>query len=134
MSITFPFEEALSPSVGKIKRPIAKVELYNKKLNFWVPYTMIVDTGADYTIVPIHLVDFLNINLETETKLTITRGIGGLVNIFLLKGRIKAKVGYFERNIKLGIINSIKTPALLGRYGFLETFKVVLENFTTTFS
>ena len=52
----------------------------------------------------------------------------------LLKYNIKAKIGSFERSIVLGIIDNYHIPPILGRYTFLETFKLTLENFITTFS
>lgn len=134
MNARFPFKKVFSTILGKIKRPIAEVELFNKKLGFWVPYSMVVDTGADYSLIPKHLTQILNIDLKNDTKAVTTLGIGGQARVFLLKKHIKAKIDHLERSIILGVIDNIYTPPLLGRYAFLETFKVVLEKFTTTFS
>src|SRR3989344_1480097 len=106
MTVGFPFKEELSPVLGKIKRPIAKVELYNSKIKIWADFTMIVDTGSDYTIIPRHLADFLNINIKDECRPIITKGIGGKARVFLLRKPIRARIGYFERSIVLGIINN----------------------------
>mgnify|MGYP001612176544 CR=1 FL=1 len=75
-----------------------------------------------------------NIDIKSETINATMLGIGGQARVNLLKERIKARIGKLERTIVLGIIDSYRIPPILGRYAFLETFKVVLEKFTTTFS
>lgn len=134
MSIVFPFEEEFSILFGRIKRPIAKVSFYDRKSNSWKSITMIVDSGADYSLLPKYLAEVIDININKDTKKIQTQGVGGGETVYLLKKKIKIRIGEYEREIILGIINSNNIPPLLGRYTFLETFKVVFEKFKTTFS
>lgn len=134
MSITFPFRTETSSLLGIIKRPIAKVAFYNKKLRSWKVVEMIIDTGADYTLIPKYLAQVIGIDIGKETIPIKTQGVGGQETVFLLKNRIKVRIGNYERSIMLGVINNNHIPPLLGRHTFFETFKVIFEKYTTTFS
>lgn len=82
---------------------------------------MVVDTGADFTILPRHLVQKLRISLEKDCIKDQTFGVGGEQAIYLCKQRIKAKIGDIERDVPLAFFDNNEVPALLGRLGFLET-------------
>ena len=122
MDVKFPFEDNGIGKFGRIFRPIAKVTLMSLKENLSVDVWMIVDTGADYTILPRHFSKKLRISLERDCFKDITYGVGGEQIIFFLKKRIKASVGHLKRKIPLAFLDSNEVPALLGRLGFLETF------------
>ena len=83
---------------------------------------MVVDTGADYTILPRHFSEKLRISLERDCIKDVTFGVGGEQAVYFLKRKIKAKIGHLERDIPLAFLDSNEVPALLGRLGFLETF------------
>lgn len=122
MDVKFPFEKIGNSFFGIIHRPIAKVSLQSNKTNVWEETWMVVDTGADFTILPRYLSEDLNISLKNDCIKDVTVGVGGKQTIFLCKLKIKAKVGDIERNIPLAFFDSNEVPALLGRLGFLETF------------
>lgn len=133
MSVTFDFREYLSSIFGKIKRPVAEVLLKNSKDNLWYPLTMLVDTGADYTLLPPSSAVTLGINLSKDCNLINTQGVGGTSRVYFLKRKIEAKIGNYHRNIPIGFTNNNSIPPLLGRQRFLETFKVTFEKFKVTF-
>ena len=83
---------------------------------------MVVDSGADFTILPRYLSEDLEISLEHDCIKDTTAGVGGEQAIYLCKERIKAKLGHYERNVPLAFFDSNEVPALLGRLGFLEKF------------
>lgn len=132
--IVFDFNEGYSFLFGKIRKPIAEVKFFNKKKNIWQSITMIVDSGADYSIIPKYQAEYIGIDIKKETKEIQTQGVGGKAKIYLLKNKIKIKLGDFERSIMLGIIDNNIVPPLLGRYTFFETFRVLFDKYTTTFS
>lgn len=134
MNIAFPFKEEESPILGKIRRPIAEVQFQSLKNNIWQSIEMIVDSGADYTLLPRFLSQQLEVDLNKETNRIKTKGIGGIQSVFLLRRKMKVKLGLFERWIMVGFANDDFLPPLLGRHTFFETFKVIFEKFTTTFS
>lgn len=124
MAVSFPFEDLGSSFFGTVYRPVAKVSLQSPKQNIWTTAWMVVDTGADFTILPRYLIQDLGISLENDCVKDTTFGVGGTQGIYLYKYKIKAKIGNLERNIPLAFIDSNEIPALMGRLGFLETFDV----------
>ena len=122
MDVKFPFEDNGEGIFGHILRPVAKVTLRSPHIDKFVDVWMIVDTGADHTILPRHFSEKLRISLERECFKDITFGVGGEQTIYFCKNKINAKIGPFERNIPLAFFDSNEIPALLGRLGFLETF------------
>lgn len=118
----FPFEDNGSHHFGHIFRPIAKVlfesPIIAKSIGIW----MIVDTGADFTIIPRHFSEKLRISLETDCIKDRTSGVGGSQTIYLVRSKILAKIGSIERKIPLAFFDTNEVPALMGRLGFLETF------------
>lgn len=121
MTVKFSFENAGKNPFGSIFRPVAKVSLESKN-SVWTDVWMVVDTGADFTILPRYLADNLGISLEKECIKDTTFGVGGEETIYLCKQKVKAKIGSFKRDIPLAFFDSNEVPALLGRLGFLETF------------
>lgn len=133
MPISFPFREEKSPIFGKINRPVAEVFFKEKLHNLWQPVTMIVDTGADYTLLPLFLAEELGVDLVRDCRTITTQGVGGKTKVYLLKNKIESKIGDLKRQIPLGFLDNDYIPPLLGRQEFLETFKVVFEKFHVTF-
>lgn len=122
MDVKFPFENVGKSFFGPIFRPVAKVSLKSIKINVWAETWMVVDTGADFTILPRYLTADLGISLEDDCVKDTTFGVGGQQSIYLCKKKIKAKLGEIERDIPVAFFDTNEVPALLGRLGFLETF------------
>ncbi len=122
MDVKFPFENVGKSFFGQIFRPVAKVSLKSIKINVWAETWMVVDTGADFTILPRYLTADLGISLENDCVKDTTFGVGGQQSIYLYKKKIKAKLGEIERDIPVAFFDTNEAPALLGRLGFLETF------------
>ena len=122
MDVRFPFEDEGKSSFGHIYRPVAKISLTSPTVDISINVWMIVDTGADYTIIPRHFATKLRISLETDCVKDTTVGVGGTQAIYFCKKRITATLGPFKRNIPLAFFDTSEVPALLGSLGFLETF------------
>lgn len=122
MDVRFAFEHVGKSFFGNVHRPVAKVSFESPKENIWIDTWLIVDTGADFTILPEHFSHDLGISLQKDCIKDKTRGVGGQGIIYLCKLKIKAKIGHIERNIPLAFFETNEVPALMGRLGFLETF------------
>ena len=133
VDVKFNFEESASEIFGTVWRQVAKVGFWSRKIRGWVDVIMIIDTGADYTILPRFYAADLGVNLHKECVSYRTFGIGGSEKVYLLKNA-KVKLGKWERFIPVGFINRENVPPLLGRQEFLETFKITLMNHATSFS
>lgn len=134
MALTFPFEKSTSPIFGTIYRPVAKVYFFAQAKKRWYETWMIVDTGADYTLLPKYFSVRLGVDLNRDCQVFRTAGIGGEEKVYLLK-KTKVKIGQWERVIPIGFLERDEIPPLLGRQLFLETFEVLLTpHHTLTFS
>lgn len=101
MKVAFPYKEESSDIFPRIKRPIAKVYFWSQLNKDWVEYNMIVDTGADYTILPKLATFDLGIDFKEDCLLKRTYGVGGSQGIYLLKTKMKIKIGPFVTKIPL---------------------------------
>lgn len=135
MDVKFEFEKTEKIFFGIIYRPVAKVTFQSpKKHSIWLDTWMVVDTGADFTILPRYMSSDLFISLENDCIKDITLGIGGQSRIFLCKLKITAKIGTLIRRIPFAFFDNDEVPPLLGRLGFLETFDTeFLKNHTVIF-
>ena len=131
MKISFPYETKPSSIFGAIKRPVAKVHFWSKKFNRYLEYLMIVDTGADYTLLPLSAAGELEVNLRKDCQPFRTAGVGGEEKVYLLK-RAKMKIGNWGKNIPVGFLEREDIPPLLGRESCLNDLDVRFLHFTTT--
>lgn len=132
MKLIFPFQYITINRFGKVYRPYARVLVFKKDLGVYVERVLVVDTGADFTIFPRKDAFLFGIDLEKETIIEETFGIGGKEKIYLYKN-LKVKIGEEELIIPAGFLDRNDLPALLGRQHFLELIKVSLENHKTIF-
>ena len=127
MVLKFPFRKEKSSILGTIHRPLVRVLFWSKKINNWLAVRMIVDTGADYTLLPRFMADELKIDLETECKVFNTYGIGGGERVYFLP-KIRVKLGKWNRIIPVGFLKRNEIPPLMGRHLFLETFESLFSS------
>jgi hypothetical protein len=123
MDVSFDFEKSGKSHFGPVFRPVAKVSFKSlSKNDFWSDIWMIVDTGADFSILPKYVSKDLGVSLEKDCILDTTVGVGGEQKIYLCKEKIDIKIGKFKREVPIAFFDSDEVPPLLGRLGFLETF------------
>ncbi len=133
MKVRFPFTKVGKTYLGKVYRPYAKVEIGSKKIDDWIPIEAVVDTGADYTLLPRRYASLLGIDMATDCIPETTLGVGGSETIHLYKKGIKIKLKDWEGKVPLGFLERDDVPALLGRLKCLETFELTLKNRATIF-
>ena len=93
---------------------------------------MVVDTGADYTMLPKRYADLLGINREKDCLCKTTLGIGGSENVYFYKP-LQVRIGKWDSEIPVGFLGRDDIPALLGRLAFLEALKVIFYHRYVTF-
>ena len=91
----FPFKKIGETELGKIFRPYAEISLFSERRKKWIPIELIVDTGADYTMLPKRYADLLKIDLNTECVPKTTLGIGGSETVYLYKS-LGMKLGFCQ--------------------------------------
>lgn len=131
--VTFKFQEYQYSLFRKIKRPVVDILIQSQIDLSWQKLTLIVDTGADYTLFPKFLSVALGINLDKDCKRISIKGVGGDSDVYMLKKNLSIKVGEYERQVPVGFLDNDNIPPLMGRREFFETFKVVFENWTVSF-
>lgn len=124
MDIKFEYEYSGRSYFGDIYRPVAKVSFNSVYKEKWIDVWMIVDTGADFTILPKYLAKDLGVSLSSDGIKQRTTGVGGDQPIYMLRKKLVGKLGAFERNIPVAFIDGNSVPPLLGRVGFLDTFDI----------
>ena len=134
MKVIFPFEEGKSSIVERIRRPVAHVEFHHLKQDIWQPLTLIIDSGADYTLLPKFIAEPLGIQLSQHTYPLKTFGIGGGQKVYFLKQKVRIRLSGLQSEIRLGILDSDHVPPLLGRLDFFATFRIVFEGNKTIIS
>lgn len=117
---TFPFQVRESSLLGSIRRPLITVSLWSEVLQKWHKVEMLVDTGADYTILPSYLAILLEVDLEKAKKVD-AQGVGGAQTVYFFPA-LPIKIGEMERVVPVGFIRKKNIPPLLGRAGCFETF------------
>ena len=127
MTLTFSYKREHSSILGTIYRPIARVLFLSKETNDWVAIRMVVDTGADYTLLPRFMADTLGVTLEKDCKIFSTYGVGGTERVYFLP-KIKVKLGAWERMIPVGFLERNEIPPLMGRHLFMETFETLFSS------
>jgi hypothetical protein len=122
LTVSFPFGRQPSAIFGTIRRPVATVELWSARSRSWVRIVMLVDTGADYTLLGHAHADVLGIDLRSCRRV-VTAGIGGTETVYL-RSRLRLRLGPWSRAIVAGFLDRDDVPPLLGRMRCLDTFDV----------
>lgn len=124
MAISLPFKKESSNIFGPIYRPYLPVSFLIEPLTQWANVSMVVDSGADYTLLPFFYAKRFMIDLKHHAVLFQTGGVGGSASVYLLRKRHRVRIGPWERMIPLGFLTKNDIPPLMGRHQFLETFSV----------
>lgn len=133
MPVKFSFRKIPSEVFRFIYRPYADVYLQKKDKSGWRLATMVIDTGADYTILPNTYAGSLGIDLAKDCIPQTTHGVGGTETVYIYKGLV-VKLGSYTRKIPVGFLDRPDIPPLLGRHDFFETFKVVFKRHKVSFT
>jgi len=128
----FQFRKLLSPTLGEIYRPYALVGVRTKDNKRWIPVETVVDTGADYTILPKRYLPSLGYDALKDCETQTTYGVGGPETVYLLR-KIKVKLGDWEQDVPIGFLERSDVPALLGRHEFMELLKTTFDQRVVTF-
>lgn len=127
MKVSFPFERMESSILGTIWRPVAEVRFQRKTSGKWRSVWMIVDTGADYTLLPRFMADKLDVDVEHECQIFSTAGIGGSEKVYFLP-KITVQLGDLQKTIPVGFLDRNEVPPPLGRHLFMETLETYFSS------
>lgn len=132
MEVEFDFKKEESRIFGEILRPVARIILINNDKE--LAEHLYVDSGADVSLVPKSVGDWLGFNVEKDDKITEIKGIGEVGVPMILK-KMKMKIGekIFETRVAWALIEEV--PLLLGRADVFNIFDICFKkNIKTIFS
>lgn len=118
--VRFKGKELRVPEIGLLWIPVAKVELISNEKNYYCE--MIVDSGADITLIPRRLGEFLGLSLVKE-KIREIRGIGEATIPYVIKNLI-LKIGNHKFTARIGVALVEEVPLILGRLDLFDRFDI----------
>ena len=127
MFFEFPFEYSDVEGLGRLFYPIITLNL--KTTDGWREFEFLVDTGADVTTVPSHLLPVLGFQKD-RLGVSKTLSVGG-ISIKTWEFQAFVKIGRKELLIHFNAVDSQydSMPLLLGRKDiFEEQFNLVLDS------
>ncbi|MBI5227488.1 aspartyl protease family protein [Candidatus Micrarchaeota archaeon] len=129
MEIEFKFREGHSRIFGKTLRPVADVTLRNGDRD--VVQGMIVDSGADVTLIPKSVGDYIGFKINNE-KIVEVKGIGDRgIPVVLKKAFIRIGEKEIDAIVAWSLIEEV--PLLLGRKDVFDKFQIIFKDNTSIF-
>lgn len=89
---------------------------------------MLIDSGADITLIPKRAGDCLGFEIEKETIQEI-RGIGEGVVPYIIK-TVQIEIGEYQINGRIGWVLIEEVPFLLGRVDIFDQFDIGFDHST----
>lgn len=123
----FPFKRVGRSAFGPIDRPIVDVFFQASDRTRIIPVKMLVDTGADYTLLPARYAALLEISLKRGCEKSLSQGIGGKEPVYLCRKKLKIFIHRWSTEIPLGFLERDNIPPLLGRLLCLEKLSLLMR-------
>lgn len=125
----FKYSEYIGPNSTKLFRPTVPIIFKNRSK--FIQTEAIIDSGSDFTILPIEMAGILDIKLNINTKTTFYGAGNNLFTVYPSPENIEHILRQNKfRSIKweTKVFFAESQPGiLLGHKGFLEKFKVTLD-------
>ena len=123
--IEFSFEEVISPKFGPILIPLIPLTIIGPKRK--VKVFMLLDSGADISMIPYSIGETIGLELDMATRSEI-QGIGeGSVPYVL--GQIKFELEDIEIPARIGWALIEEVPFILGRLDVFENLAIEFRAF-----
>lgn len=121
----YPFTYEQTLTLGEMARPVIPVNFWSIPDKDWQKVALLVDTGADLTLIPRYTAAFLGLDYQNASELQ-TQGVGGALSIKYVEN-VRIKIGDITRSIPVGVTAGHSVPPLLGRHLALETLKTTID-------
>lgn len=126
MAIQFKYNILPDEFSNDTKKPVVKITLYGKN-ETPIDVIALLDSGADVSIIPKGLAEYLKLNLKNKD---VSKGIGGEIKIWNSSIDIGIHGGhenYNFRNIPVQVAEDDTIPIILGRAGFFDKFIISID-------
>ncbi len=121
--VEFDYRQERLRSGVVIFRPVAKVYLLRFN-NEWIAEYFYVDSGADYTLIPYRMGQFLGLE-RNATEVKEIGGIGGIICVRFSNINMKIEEYRFDCTVAWAQIESV--PFLLGRENVFDYFDITFQ-------
>lgn len=124
MEIEFDFKKEESRIFGPILRPVARIFLINEGKE--VAEHLYVDSGADVSLIPKSVGDWLGFKVGDKEEITEIKGVGERGVPIIIK-KIKMRIGEKESETRIAWALVEEVPLLLGRTDVFNLFNVCFK-------
>ena len=122
VSIEFPFPQTKTP-LGLFLTPVIPIGVFT--LRGLVTFDFLLDSGADFTLLPRHVADLVGVDLK-QLSPTRTFGVEGKgIRVWL--SRVTIRIGPETLSVRSFFSERDDTPFLLGRMDVFSKFKIELD-------
>jgi hypothetical protein len=122
-SIEFPLLKKVT-AFGVIEDALIPATLYTRHGPLGIQF--ILDTGADFTMLPHHMADLVGVDL-TQAPSGRSTGIEGGRGIRIWLGHIKVTIGPYFLRLRCLFSSNERTPYLLGRADVFPAFSITFD-------
>ena len=123
MSIEFPLVNKRT-NLGIVPDSLIPAELLTKF--GYQTLQFVLDTGADFTMLPRHMADIIGIDLTTCSQ-SVSYGIEG-EGIKVYMSKIQIKIGQVELKVRCLFSEKETTPYILGRADIFSILNITFNN------
>ena len=123
----FPYIEKESKILGKILRPLIRIEIFSQERMDWETIDeVLVDTGADLCVIPRFLGEIIIGDITLGEYVEI-KGVVPTSVLIAFVHKLKIRVAGKEFDTKVAIADSNDVPPILGRFLALDLFRLEFE-------
>lgn len=122
--IGFSYTQHASDIYRIVHRPESRVAIRSTR-GSWLSHAMIVDSGADFSVLPKSVGEFLGMRKTATDRLHHVGAVGGA--IWVVMRRVSMRIGPHEFTADAGWASTDAVPALLGRADVFDRFDVVFR-------
>lgn len=126
-SVKYPYIEKESKILGKVLRPLIRIEIFSKTKNDWeVIDNVLADTGADLTLIPRYFGEGLVEDITKGNYVEI-KGVVPTSVLIAFVHTFKIKTANKEFEAKVAIADSNDVPPIFGRRNALDLFNIEFQ-------
>ena len=107
--------------------PDVKIPVYLRTKAGYQRLLFLLDTGADFTMLPKHIAEWLDIDLTTLPQER-SCGIEGGKGVAVWAGKIQVKICQYELEIRCLFSDNEACPYILGRADLFAHFNILFNN------